>query len=435
VSLTGVGRLGAVAAVLGLSASLVGGAASSAAEAPCSGYRSWSATAAADGVRALVGPAGLAPFEFADGEGPSAAAHADSLGNQSAVAAGVYSDAAVSNLPFVTGVDFSQVPVLVMASYPAQPTAARDLPGLVLRASSDGAGSSASAQLGPPTGEQAGVARLDTSASAGCASDGKVAAEAALHVEGISVAGVVHVAGLRSSATASTGSDGSPRLGSQLVVEGLSVAGQQVAVTDAGLVAGPARAVLPGTGPASPVLEAGGVTLRYLTPVTDADGRGRLAPGLAITVKRRIEGVGTGPASLTVVLGRAYARVESAEAPGADRSDGNTGRATVDTGATTLGERTPDQAAGLSGDFAAEGPQSSPSAAAERRLAPQVPGGGVPDSGADFVGSSATAGQAGSASLVGRSVASVYPAIGVGAVALVLAALAFRAAGVRVRWR
>lgn len=426
-------RVGAMAAVLGISGLFARPGAPLAAEVQC-GFASYSSTAAADGVRVVLGSGGLAPVD-PDVEGPTASAHADSLGNQSAVAAGVFSEAAVGNLPFLTGLDFSQAPVLATTNYPAQPTAGRDVPGLSLRATSSETGSSASAQVGPATGDQAGATRARTVASAGCSGDSRVAAEASSEAEGISVAGLVRVAAVRSSSAVSVGADGNPGLTSSLVVEGLSVAGQQVAVTDAGLVVGPATVPPVGVAAADAVFESAGVTVRYLAPITDADGHGRLAPGLAITVSRRIEGVGTGAASVTVVLGRAYARAEAA-GPG----DQPTGTGAVPFGPEGGGGAAvapADEVPGTTGDLTVEesgalgtaqqttgGASLGPAASAGPRVGGAAPGGPRPTS----------AGRA-TAALVGRSVAAVYPAISLGVAVLGLAVVAFRAVGVRVRWR
>lgn len=422
---------------LATATTLFGGVGSlSSAPTACSSYGSYSASASADGVRVLLGPAGLLPFDTADGEGPAASAHADSLGSRSAYAAGVYSDAAIANLPFVTGIDFAQVPVLVMASHPAQPSSSRDLPGLSLQASSTETSSTASATLGPSNGDGGGTGRVRTNAGAGCGDDGTIAATAVFEAEGLAVAGIVRVGSLRSSVSASVGSQGRPELKSDLAVKGLSVAGQEVAVTGDGLVVGPAGAPLSG-GETLEALEAAGVSVRYLAPVTDADGRGRLAAGLEITLRHRIEGIGTGPASVTVVLGRAYARVDAAGAGGdlatgaGTPSAGDGGAEVGSGGAETSFEfnGTP-----LDADAAERNPAGAVATELGRAVVPTSPVSGVSTGGAAAAGLQQEAAAAPRV-LLGRSIAAVYPAIGLAAVALTLAVVAFHVVGVRVRWR
>lgn len=398
----------AVAAVLGVVATALLGVAPGAADDTCA---SFGATAAADAVRVSSNPAGLAPVDEADGEGPAAQAHVDSLGVSTGFAGIPYSKAAVGNAG-AGGVDHRDVPVMVTSAHPTNPDESRSTPAGSLKATSQELASRAEAVAGGPGDEQTTVGRSRAAAEASCATTGAVKASSTAVSEASSFGGgVLRIGSVRTTATAATNAAGSTVLRSSIDVDGASVLGQRVSIGDRGLVIGSAATSLGGS-PLAQALDQAGISVRHVAATRDADGKGIVAPGLEVTVRRGAQGVTSGDGSVTYTFGRAYARASSA---GTSSTDGVVVPDDVGGGPSSTFDGTGPTTGGAP-DLGAPAPLAElPAPVAER-------GGG-------------SAGRGGLASIVNTSSASVYPALVGGAAALVAAFVLFEALGLRLRWR
>jgi hypothetical protein len=203
---------------------------------------------------------------------------------------------------------------------------------------------------------------------------------------------------------------------------GMTVAGQQVALTDKGLVVGDSATPLADSPLAKPLDDAG-ITVRYVSATKDADGKGTVAPGLQVTLRQGVQGVGTGPPSATYTFGRAHARAAAASgeitavSPVAGGGSPPAGAATAPGGGSAAASPT-----GVGAGSTGTGP--GPVAG----LAPSALSPGAPAPGP------AAAALPG-LRIANASAASVYPALVGGAIVLAAAFALFRTLGVRLRWR
>ena len=171
-----------------------------------------------------------------------------------------------------------------------------------------------------------------------------------------------------------------------------------------------------GDNPLAAALDQAGITVRYVAATKDADGKGTVAPGIEVTVRRGAQGVTSGDGSVTYTFGRAYARASSAATSAPDAGDVS----------TEVGGA-PSAGSGSGGGSATDGGVD---------LAPSAPLTDLPAP----VGGSGDGGGGGStgvglATIGNTSSASVYPALVGGAAALVAAFVLFEALGLRLRWR
>jgi hypothetical protein len=299
-----VARAAGVGALV-LASTLMGAAGPSGAQADCEQY---SALGSAAGARTWHTAPGLLLTDV-DGNVPGVQAEADSLTGTKAWAGAPYSAAAAENAARAS--DPNAVPVIAVSSFPTAPEAGRSTPVATIQAKSGPRSSTAEVAAGLPASDQLRAGRSVTSSDASCADDGSVRATADSAVDMLDVAGVLRIASVRSHALALVDATGERRLEGTMAVEGITVLGLPAAITDEGAVAG--SSVVPA--PDDPVREAladAGITVRTIAAVEDRE-RGEVhAPGLEIVVTRGVDGVGSGPATTTYVLGRALARASSA---------------------------------------------------------------------------------------------------------------------------
>jgi hypothetical protein len=382
----------------------VGFGAPAAAGAGCGEY---GALAAADGIRTLGSSPGSSPTDV-DGQGPAAQAQADSTAGSMGYAGIPFSNAAAGNAG-AANLDATQVPVFAISQYPSRPKASTSTPAGGVESTSEERSSAAKASAGGPASGSATVGNTAAAASASCADDGTITADARSSAQVIDVGGVLRVASVTSHAVASVSPSGTRTLQGTIDVEGATVLGQSVGIGDRGLVVGATPTAVPvGDDPLVQALADAGIAVRTLG-VSKDDATGEvLAPSLEITVTRGVSGVGTGPTSVTYTFGRAHA-VASA-APGEAPAEVVSGAGPV----APLGDAAATAGSGLP---VASGP-SGPSGAS--RSAP---------------GSAATsAAPLPVQRIVNASAASLYPALAVGAVVFAAAWLLFRTLGVRLRW-
>ena len=217
----------AIAAMLAVVATALLGVEAGAADDTCA---SFDATAAADAVRVSSNPAGLAPVDEADGEGPAAQAHVDSLGISSGFAGIPYSKAAVGNAG-AGDVDHRSIPVMVTSAHPSNPDESRSTPAGSLKATSEELASKAEAIAGGPGDEQTTVGRSRAAADVSCATSGVVKAASTAVSEASSFSGgVLRIGSVRTTASATTNASGATVLRSSIDVDGASVVGQRVTI-------------------------------------------------------------------------------------------------------------------------------------------------------------------------------------------------------------
>ena len=287
---------------------------------------SYEAVAAADGLRVFVDTPG-APLvsSLFDGGLPVTQATANSLGESVGFASMPYPGDTVSTLPgLLAG-------VLGLPSLPSYPLVARSQAGTTpeakagagpfrMEASSDGSGSAAEAVAGGDVGDMAvaGVGLIRASSSAGVEGDGTVRAQASSTVEAFGVPGVLRLGAVVSTASVEQRHGVEPDIQSSFEIDGASIAGLRFTVTRDGIVLPGQTTPVPSTAGAAPILDAAGITLRYL-PEVRGDGQVESA-GLSVEldlpplqdVKPRAE----------IVLGRVAARTFAVDAPPVARQGG-----------------------------------------------------------------------------------------------------------------
>jgi hypothetical protein len=369
-AVTVVGTTALLCVPMVLQAASLGSAAG--ASATCDNYN---AQAASDGVRAGFAGDNVLPLTNAtDAEGPAAFALVQSGASTGHAAAPYPGDAALSALGLVgNGVDSSLYPTSAQSQYPTRTHAAvSNVPGLSLTSDSTEtrskavatAGGDATAGAGNDAGTSKSVATAECSPTVGITADADTDTEA-LSFSG----GTLRIGRVHSQAHSLTGLDGKVVIKSDLQFGQVTVAGQTVKISDDGFSA--AGQVIPLPNPAGDVLKGQGITLAYVAPVKDPDGRGITAPGLVVSVVLPLNqlGQGTSPSTVTYTFGRAYARTEgslTAPSAGASSGSGGFGVGTSGSGGGTGSASAP----GLS----APGPDTAP-ALGETGPAPAVAGG------------------------------------------------------------
>jgi hypothetical protein len=394
------------AAAVGLAASAalvaVGFGAPAAAGAGCGEY---GALAAADGIRTLASAPGSSPTDV-DGQGPAAQAQADSTAGSTGYAGIPFSNAAAGNAG-AANLDATQVPVFAISQFPSRPKASTSTPAGGVESTSEERSSAAKASAGGPASGSATAGNTTAAASASCADDGTIKAEARNSAQVIDVGGVLRIASVTSHAVASVSASGQPTLQGTIDVEGVTVLGQVVGIGDRGLVVGASPAAVPaGDNPLVQALDDAGIAVRTLGVTKDEATGDVLAPSLEITVSRSVPGVGTGPNSVTYTFGRAHARASGV--PSEDVTD----------------------VAGGAEPVAPLGAVAAPVAAGDLPIAAAPTATGRPTSGPAASPARAVPVQR----IVNASAASLYPPLAVGAVVFAAAWLLFRTLGVRLRW-
>lgn len=262
----------------------------------------FSALAAADGVRTTISDPGVVPTGATLGlSGPTAQAVIDSLGNSRAFASLPYpGDLAVSAPGLARGQGAAGVP-----DYPAyaasnsqgQPSSDVTTPaGYALHAKSDTSSSSATATGGGAS--DAANAGSSVSSATVATKGGVVTATAESTTEAFEIAGVLRIGRVHALATAT----GDGKRSSELQFGDVTVAGQAVGITDQGLTTPGGAAPLPDSSPVRAVLAQAGISVRYLAPQTVDDGIE--SGGVEVHVVR---GDRSGTAETIYTIGRAEA--------------------------------------------------------------------------------------------------------------------------------
>jgi hypothetical protein len=150
------------------------------------------------------------------------------------------------------------------------------------------------------------------------ASDGTVRSKGESITEVLSFGGgTLRIGRVRSFAEAVVNPDGKEDVKSGLEVGQVSVAGQAVGFTEKGLVVVGTEIPIDSS-PLGAALESAGISLKFIAPVKDEDGKGITAPGLEVTMTAGTEDSPpnplvptTSPPTVTYAIGRSSARAEA----------------------------------------------------------------------------------------------------------------------------
>ena len=274
----------ATVAAVGFGAGLGAGSASA------SGFgASFSALAAADGVRVtFTVPNGGLTDEVADGGGPSVEARIDSLGTSKAFASFPYPGDTVAHLPGLVrtlsgGVPAPDLPFFVQSDHPIVAKQEAGTGPYVLRAQSDGTRSTATASVGLAS-EGIGALGLARSEATVTSTAEAVVSEATSTTEAFFI-GPLRLGHVVSHARVSLAPDGTRTQSADTEVFGAMVGSTAVTFTPAGLRVGAADAPLPDTKPAADHLAEAGITVEVM-PRQDLP-TGVVAPAIRITQKQK----------------------------------------------------------------------------------------------------------------------------------------------------
>ena len=319
-------RLACLAAVVGVLAVVVGavGLARPALSATtCADYPVYSVLGSAVGVKSVVSAPGASLVDRVDANLPGAQAESDSLHGSNGWAGAPYSDTVAGNVG-LTGVSANQLPVFAVSSYPSHPDASNSTPIGSVQTKSTELGSTAQASAAGPGTDQFSLGRLSVSAAASCGDNATLQAVSDTDAGVVNVAGVLRLGAIRSHAKATTDPSGHTKFEVSTAIEGATVMGQSVAISDKGLVVGPQATALPDN-PLLKALETAGISVHYVAAVQNQKSGEATAPGLQVVVTRDLQGVGTGPASVTFTFGEAYARATTTGAEGEQAPPAATG--------------------------------------------------------------------------------------------------------------
>jgi hypothetical protein len=377
--------------------------------------KSWSAVAAADGVRVAVEVKDfLVVSNVVDAGGPSAQSVVNAFGDSKAYAAFPYPGEIVLTAHGLSQGAAPKYP-LIAQSDATQPKSDVSNGPYHLHAESADDSSSAYGQAAAGGGQlTVGTAR-SAAASAHDPKTGGVTADAETTTEGVSIAGVLSISRVHSHAQMVSTPGKPAQRTSDTEVGDITVGGQQVGLTDKGLVLPGTTVPLPPDSTANALLSAAGITVHYLAAAQTPTST--VAPGLSVSLVQDVPGVGQ--STVTYVFGQAVA---TAQATGAASTSGST--------VTGLGGST------VGGASAPAAPRSTPGGTAGSAL----PG----NSGSISAPPSADAPvTAGAPQLVspytlatssGTSSESFYLVIAAGAVVMVAAAQLFRILAVKLSW-
>ncbi|MDQ2651157.1 MAG: hypothetical protein M3Z03_16585 [Actinomycetota bacterium] len=274
----------------------------------CSTY---SAVAAADGVRVAYDSPGFLVIEHVDLGAPVAQVAVDAFGTSTSYAA--YpdpSDEILSLLP-VVGISRDIYPLVIDSQYPSRPEGRISTPlfNLATNTAAHYARSVADSGVGIPGLLSAGLIRA--TAGADCSDTGIVTARAESLVDGIALTGDVSLGRVRTVAQVEVGADGQSRVTSDIELSLLTIAGLKVELSTAGLETGSAIPI-PDLG-LNQLLGGAGVTLTYLAAEPQPDGKGVTAPAVRLTLVQDLSGGGS-PTEISITLGRAFASADGAGA-------------------------------------------------------------------------------------------------------------------------
>jgi hypothetical protein len=279
---------------------------------------SFSALAAADGVRVtVIVPNGGLADEVVDGGGPSAQARIDSLGTSKAFASFPYPGDTVANSPglvrTLSGAPVPDPPFFVQSDHPIVPKQETGSGPYLLRAESSDSGSTATASVGLAA-EGTGALGLVRSDAAVNTSPEAVVSEATSTVDSFT-AGPLRLGHVVSHARVSLAADGKVTKAAETDIVGATVGATAVTITPGGLGIGDTKAPAPDTAPINQMLAGAGITVE-VTPRQDLPS-GVVAPAVRVTQTQ------SSGSKVIYVLGAASASsageaADSAAAPGID---------------------------------------------------------------------------------------------------------------------
>ena len=377
--------------------------------------KSWSAVAAADGVRvqAIVNDF-LVVSNIVDAGGPSAQSVVNAFGDSRAYAAFPYpgeivltahglSQGAAPKYPLIAQSDPTQPKSDVAAGpYDLHAQSADDASSAIAQSSAGGS------QFAAGTTRSAAIARHDPGT-------GAVTADAETTSEGVSFAGVLSIGRVHSHAVM-VATPGKPvQRTFDTEVADVNVGGQEVGFTDRGLVLAGTKVPLPPDSTANAALSAAGIAVHYLAPVRTPTST--VAAGMSVSVVQDVPGVGQ--TTVTYVFGQATATAQATGATGAS--------APTVTGVTSSGPSKGSPSASTANAGSSPGGGTPPSAG--------QPGGTSPPASAPVTaGAPAPAGGYALATSTGASSESFYLVIAAGAVVMIAAAQLFRILAVKLSW-
>lgn len=277
---------------------------------------SFEALATADGVRVLVEVPGFPlTANIFDGGAPVTQAKVNGLGESVGYASMPYPSENLTTLPGML------LPLVGLPALPSYPLTARSEAGsapearvgegpLLLEAESSPRASTARSVTGGAAG-LVNVGTVTSEVEAALDEAGAVTSSGRSTVEALTVPGLLRVGAAESTARAERPASGELRAESSFLVDGLTVAGVTVGVDDEGIRLPGQTAPVPDTEGLSPVLDAAGISMRYLEQV-ETEG-GVVSAGLSISVP--VQSPLGAPATATYILGRTSASVSAVHAP------------------------------------------------------------------------------------------------------------------------
>jgi hypothetical protein len=342
--------------------------------------------------------------------GPVAQASVSALQGSQGLAANPYPGDIVLTAHGLSQGAAPNYPLIAQSNNANTPNADASHGPYVLQAHSTDDMSSALAQAQGGSGGAAAANGTSTAKVVHDPGTGAVTADADATVEGVTIAGVLHIGRVHSHANMVAAPGTPAKRAADTEFGDVSVGGQAVGVTDKGLVLAGTDVPLPPSSTANALLTGAGVTVRYVEQVNTPTSV--VASGLAVSAQQNVPRVGL--TTVTYWFGQASA---SASAPAAP----DTGSLTAPTGTTS----------GVGG--ASSTPASS-------SAAPPPSLGGSSVAPAPAVGASpVTAGapvtpQLRLAARTGPSSESLYAVLAGGAIVMVAAAQVFRLLAVRLTW-
>jgi hypothetical protein len=387
-------------------------------------FSTFDASASADGVRVgVLVPGAPLTSQLVDAGGPTAQAVLNGLGKSQAFASLPYPGDAALTLPntvfpLVGLPEPPPYPLIARSDSTTSPQASVNQPGVSMTAKSASRSSSASLAAGGVSGANGLAATTANAATTADDARGEVLSTAQSTADVINVQGVLRIGHTRAKASATRPADGAVRTDSAFEADAVTIAGVSAAVTDKGIVLPGSTAPVPDTSGLSPVLDAAGISMRFLTPIKQADGV--MSPGLAVSVKA--PGL-NGDVVVTYTFGRAAASASGVAA----------GVPAVPVIGVVAGEASPPAAAAAAAPVAGAG-ASGPPANVTSPLPAAVPGPSASLRPAPAVASHGPAAVTALPAASTMSSASVYLLLVLGAAVIATGMVLIRLLGVRLAW-
>ena len=313
-------RLGGVLLGGALAATAAGGllAAAGPSAAGADDGGAFSAIASGSSFRVLFGsPGRFAVDYYVDAGSPVSQAVVNGLGSSSAFASAPYPGetmvAGSGTFAGVTGLpNPGNYPFYVATSYPSKTDNSAGVVGYNLKSHSEESSSTATAESGGWSGENALLAGRSTS-TASRDNSGSVGAKAQSDTRAVTIGDVLRIANATATASVDRAPGAEPVRTADFSATGVSIAGQAVGLSEKGFTLAGTNTPLPDSSPLRKALGERGITVTYLHRIDTADGV--TSPGLMITQTGKAPD--GGPATVfQVVLGQAVAYVTNSAVAG-----------------------------------------------------------------------------------------------------------------------